>query len=81
MGTLPPDYVFREFPKTKYHPDGRAATVFDAGAEVALGPEWADRPFPPVVIEVVTSEPTSPSNVAPEEPVRRPRGRPRKAIP
>jgi hypothetical protein len=69
MGTLPPDYVYREFPKTKYHPDGRAATVVDAGEELALGPAWADRPFPPVVIEAPVSD------VAP--PVKR-RGRPPK---
>lgn len=81
-GTPPSGYVFRPFPKSKYHPDGRGCVVQDAGEEVALGPEWADKPFPPVADPVLAEAPPSddaPS--APSEPARRPRGRPRKVAP
>jgi hypothetical protein len=35
---------FQEFPKMKYHPDGRQQIVEDAQAESALGGEWAPNP-------------------------------------
>ena len=35
---------FAEFPKMKYHPDGRTATVEDDAAESALGGEWLPNP-------------------------------------
>jgi hypothetical protein len=78
----PNGYVFQPFPKCKYHPDGRGVVVKDAGEELALGPEWADHPVPPV--EAPTLEAAPPSDDArdaPSEPVRRPRGRPRKVVP
>lgn len=35
---------FQEFPKMKYHPDGRQQIVEDSAAESALGGEWAPNP-------------------------------------
>jgi hypothetical protein len=37
-------YSFQEYPKMKYHPDGRTATVADDAAESALGGEWMPNP-------------------------------------
>ena len=65
-------YVFQPFPKCKYHPDGRVVVVKDAGAELALGSTWADRPVPPAPLPEV-----SPPDPPPVEAPRR-RGRPRK---
>ena len=80
-GTPPPGHVFYEFPKSKYHPDGRGCVVQDAGEEVALGPQWADTPFPPVADPALEETPPSDDAAEPSEPVRRPRGRPRKVAP
>jgi hypothetical protein len=65
-------YVYQEFPKSKYHADGRVCVVKDAGEELALGPGWVDRPSQ---LSVVPAEaPVVPSPV----PVKRGPGRPRK---
>ena len=66
-------YVFKPFPKCKYHPDGRVVVVPDAGAELALGPTWADRPFPPAVDDATASPSQEPPAVVPRR-----RGRPPK---
>lgn len=60
-------YVYQSFPKCKYHPDGRVRVVAHAGEELALGSDWADRPFPP-----------APDPPAPPSPEPRRRGRPPK---
>lgn len=35
---------YQEFPKMKYHPDGRTAIVEDEKAESVLGGEWMPNP-------------------------------------
>ena len=74
-----PGYVFVPYPKAKYHPDGRVEVAKDPREEAALGPEWADTPFPPSpepdVVETVSA-----TSDLPIEPPRR-RGRPRKVLP
>jgi hypothetical protein len=35
----------QEYPKMKYHPNGRRFTVKDAQTEAALGEGWGDKPI------------------------------------
>ena len=73
---MPERYVFQPFPKCKYHPDGRVVVVQHAGEELALGPVWADRPFPPAS---PANPPSSSAEPLPALPRRR--GRPPKERP
>lgn len=65
-------YVYQEFPKSKYHRDGRVRVVQDAGQELALGPGWVDRP------NQLTEAPVEESVAPLPEPFTRRPGRPRK---
>jgi hypothetical protein len=65
-------YVYQEFPKSKYHADGRVCVVKDAGEELALGPGWVDRHSQLLTV------PAEAPVVLPPEPVKRGPGRPRK---
>lgn len=37
-------YIYREYPKMRYHPDRDPVVVDDYDAEQALGPDWYDSP-------------------------------------
>lgn len=37
-------YIYQEFPKWRYHRDGRSVVVKNAAEEAALGPGWEDKP-------------------------------------
>lgn len=63
-------YVYMEFPKSKYHADGRVCVVKDAGEELRLGPGWVDRPSQLL--------PVPEASAASPVPVKRGPGRPRK---
>ena len=73
-GKPPAGYVFRPYPKCKYHADGRVVIVQNAGEELALGPTWADRPSPPEVSADPVPDP--PENTAPKRRGRPPKERP-----
>ena len=40
-------YTFQEYPKWKYHEDGRALIVQTLDGELQLGPGWGDSPAGP----------------------------------
>ena len=60
-------YVYQEFPKCKYHADGRVLVVQNAGEELALGPGWVDRPsqLSEVPVEVPVARPPEPPKRGP----------------
>ena len=45
MFSTPGNYTFQEFPKYKYHTDGKSQVVPDADAEKLLGADWYDTPW------------------------------------
>lgn len=73
-GRWPGGYVFQPFPKCLYHRDGRTVVVQNAGEELALGPDWSEKPYPP---EADTGPALETALCLPVPEPRR-RGRPRK---
>lgn len=75
-------YVYEEFPKWKYHKDGRGRIVHSKELEEKLGPDWADAPHyethpqsPPGLEDLYFGPP---AEVPIEEPKKRGPGRPPK---